>query len=141
MQNDVGEYELGERFLPAQVHELGLVLLIHLNSERGAQHERGDRRYEAGQERIEWECTDEQTVGELDDAGQQNVEQVGIDDLQIARCSRQVIPVEFVDDIRQFSHFDLRFESTFFAKAAASLQIVMLFRRAELCAQLRKRQQ
>ena len=117
MQNDVGENELGESFLFAQMHELGLVLFVDLDAERGAQYERGDRRYEAGQKRIEWKRADQQTVDKLNDAGEQNVEQVGIDDFQIARCSGQVIPVEFVDDIRQFSHFDLRFEWTFFAKA------------------------
>lgn len=123
MQNDVGEYELGERLLLAQVHELRLVLLVHLNSQRGAQHERGDRRYEAGQERVEWKGADQQTVDELDDAGQQNVEQVGIDDLQIARGAGQVIPVEFVDDIRQFSHF--RSDRFHLLRESHSLRIVM----------------
>lgn len=46
-----------------------------------AQNETADGGYEARQERIEWKASHEATINKLNDAGQNNVHQIGINDL------------------------------------------------------------
>lgn len=63
-----------------------------------AEYEATDCRNETRKEWIERECADKTTVNELNDAGKNDVQQVGVDQFQLLRCIVDVVVVEFVQN-------------------------------------------
>jgi hypothetical protein len=78
----VSQHKVGKRSFDADLLELAAIALVDLNAQREAEHERGDARQKAGQERVEWESADQQTVDELNDSGGQNIAEICVHDLQ-----------------------------------------------------------
>lgn len=76
-----------------------------------AQNEAADGRNESGQERVERETAHQATIHELNDAGQHDVHQIGIDQLQFLGRVVDVFVVEFVEDHLELSHDDSLLDS------------------------------
>lgn len=56
--------------------EFTLVLVVNLHAETYSEDKAGNGRDEAGQERVEWKSAHQQTVGELEDTGEEDICQV-----------------------------------------------------------------
>ena len=114
MKNNVSEDEVSESSFLTQFAELVFVLWIGLKPKTNAQNERGHRRYEARQERVERECAHKTTVDELYDSGQKNVEEIGVDQLQPSRRPTAILAVEPVQHFQCVGH--LKNEKVFIFK-------------------------
>lgn len=71
----------------------------HADTLHTAQDETADGGDESGQERVEGKSADENAVDELENAGQQDVEEVGVDQLQLLGR----LAVVFADELGHYS--------------------------------------
>ena len=117
----MGEDEIRECSLMTDSSKLGLVGRIDLNisdvklrcgeweisdlqTEADTEDKRGHARDEAGEESVEWESSHEAAVDELDDAGEEDVGEIGVDDLQLLWGAGIVFIVEFSNYSGQGCH-------------------------------------
>jgi len=106
VEDDVREDEVGEGALRREAFEVCLVGRIHLDAETHGEHEAAHARDEAGEKAVERERAHQAAVGELNDTGEQNVQEISIDQLDLLGCLLHVETVEFPDHGYQtFSHF------------------------------------
>ena len=75
-----------------------------LQAEADTEDKRGHAGDEAGEESVEWESSHEAAVDELDDAGEEDVGEIGVDDLQLLGGARVVLLVEFSNYSSQGCH-------------------------------------
>jgi len=94
----VSKDEVTECSLRADPTELILVLRIDLYSQAHGKNKRSHARNEPGQEGVEWEGSHQAAVDELRDAGQKDVQQIGVHDLQLLRGGGHVVVVETLHD-------------------------------------------
>lgn len=90
----MGKDEVGESALRGDAGKDGLVLGIGLQAEAHGQDEAADGADEARQERVEREGAHQAAVNKLDDAGQQNVAQVDVHQLELLGGVLDVVVVE-----------------------------------------------
>lgn len=136
MQNYMGQNEISESPFRWNADKLGLVLWISLQTKAHwnqtineisictinisqrippkkniyritSKHKATDSRNEARQKRIERKCTDQTAIHELCDTGQNDVQQVGVDNLQLLRCVVDVFVVEFGYHCLEIRHFGM----------------------------------
>ena len=117
----MGKDEVSEGSLRTDSSKLGLVgriylqigslaqvkktlIRLYLEAETDSEDKRGHTRDEAREKRVEWKCSHEAAVDELDDTGEEDVGQIGVDDLQFLRSARIVLLVEFINDSSQGCH-------------------------------------
>jgi len=91
MQDDASEEKVGKGAFGADVAEVGFVLRVALDAQTGGQDEGSDARDETRQKRVEGKGADEAAVEELDDAGDEDVTHVGVDQFEFGRRARGVI--------------------------------------------------
>lgn len=77
--------EIAKSALVLEPEKVILVLGVHLDAQAHAQDEAGHGGDEAREEGVERERAHQSAVGELEDAGEKDVHQVGIDRLQSLR--------------------------------------------------------
>lgn len=82
VENGVGKEEISKRPLWGNALELALVLGVDLDPQANAQDEAADGRDEAAEEGVEGEGADAEAVSELQRAGEQHVEQEGVQRLE-----------------------------------------------------------
>lgn len=70
-------------------------------------HKRGHSGAKSSQKSIEWKRADQNTINKLGYAGNHDVEQIGIDNLQLARRTLLVIIVKLCERVDHFNHDDL----------------------------------
>lgn len=70
-----------------------------------SQNERGNATNKARQKRVEGEGANETAIGELDNARQEYVAQVGVDELQSTRSTASVLRVKAAEDLEQIRVF------------------------------------
>ena len=122
MQDHVGENEIRECSLVTDSSKLGLVGRIDLKSdevtlrlweveggsylqaEADTEDKRGHAGYEAGEKSVEWESSHEAAVDELDNSGEEDVGEIGVDDLQLLGRAGIVFIVEFSNYSSQGCH-------------------------------------
>lgn len=85
VEDEVAEEEVGEGPLLANAAEF--VGGIDLHAQRDGEDEAANGGDEAGEEGVEGEGAHEGHVDELDDAGQHDVREEDVDDLQLLRCT------------------------------------------------------
>jgi len=107
VQDHMGKDEVGETALRRNAGKYGLVLGISLQAEAHGQDEAADGADEPGEEGVEWEGAHQAAVNKLDDAGQQNVAQVDVHQLQLLGRVLHVVVVELGNDARQLHHVAL----------------------------------
>jgi len=107
VQDHMGEDEVGEAAFRRNAGKYGLVLGIGLQAEAHGQDEAADGADEPGEEGVEREGAHQAAVNKLDDAGQQNVAQVDVDQLQLLGRVLDVVVVELGNDARQLHHVAL----------------------------------
>lgn len=91
MQDYVSEDKVCESSLRAYPMEMTFVLRIHLQSQANSENEAGNAGYEATEKTVERKGANETTVHKLYDTRQKHVEQIGVDDLELFRCSFRVL--------------------------------------------------
>lgn len=89
--------------------KLILVLWVDLEAQVHAQHKRGDARNESGQERVERECSDQTAIHELNDASEEAVSEICVDQFQFHRSCFLVVDTKFGDNSAQFGCFGRHF--------------------------------
>ena len=122
MKDHVGEDEIRECSLMADSSKLGLVGRIDLNisdvklwgageweisdleTEADTEDKRGHAGNEAGEKSVEWESSHEAAVDKLDDSGEEDVGEIGVDNLQLLGGARVVLLVEFSNYSSQGRH-------------------------------------
>ena len=75
-----------------------------LETEADTEDKRGHAGDEAGEESVEWESSHEAAVDKLDDSGEEDVGEIGVDDLQLLGGAGVVFIVEFSNYSRQGCH-------------------------------------
>lgn len=101
------------------------------------ENEAANRGNEAREERVERKRSDEQTVGELHDAREHHVDQIGVDEFQLPRRAALVLIVEFAqnaDDLSQLAHCGRERSET---KQTRREEIVFFFLSVCICVVLR----
>jgi len=98
MQDDAGEEKVGKGAFGADVAEVGLVLRVALDAQTGGEDEGSHAGDETREERVEGKRADEAAVEELDDARDEDVTHVGVDQFEFGRRPRGVIFEEPLDD-------------------------------------------
>jgi len=83
VKDHVCKQEVGKTALGRDRFKLGLVRWVHLESKADAEDEGGDGGDEPREESVEGEGAHQATVEELEDPGEEDVGQVGINDLQL----------------------------------------------------------
>ena len=68
--------------------------------------ERSNTRDESGKEGVEGESTNEKAVEKLRNSSEQDVEHIGVDDLQSRRSGLQIIGEEIGQNVNGFNHLD-----------------------------------
>jgi len=90
----VSEDEVRKASLGGDGVKLLLVLHVALQSDAHSENKTSNSRDEAGEERVEGESSDEAAVHKLHHSGEQDVEQVRIDDLELVGGGLLVVGVE-----------------------------------------------
>ena len=90
----------------------GFLLLIHhsklnLESEADRKDKRGDAGDKSREEGVKGECSDHAAVDELHHASEEDVGQVGVDDLELLGRAGAVLLVELGNDSGQGGHYDV----------------------------------
>ena len=85
MKNDVGEYEIRESALRGDGGELGLVSRVDLETKADSEHEGGHAGDEAREKGVKGEGSNQAAIEELEHSGEENVNQVGIDNLELLK--------------------------------------------------------
>ena len=91
MEDDAGEEEVGEGSFGSDAVEIGFVQRIALNAQTSAQDEGSHAGDEARQEGVEGKGADEAAINELHHARDQDVAQVGVDQLELGRRRTRVL--------------------------------------------------
>ena len=76
----------------------------YLEAETDPEDKRGHAGDEAGEECVEWESSHQAAVDELDDSGEEDVGEIGVDDLQLLWGAGIVFIVEFSNYSGQGCH-------------------------------------
>ena len=78
--------------------------MADLQAEADTEDKRGHAGDKTGEESVEWESPHEAAVDELDDAGEEDVGEIGVDDLQLLWGAGIVFIVEFSNYSGQGCH-------------------------------------
>ena len=86
------------------MHKLIFVSIYRSFAKITCKDERSDSGDKSRKEGVEGESSDEKAVNELRDSGEQDVEHIGVDDLQSRRSRLQVIAEELSQNVNSFNH-------------------------------------
>lgn len=95
MQNDVCENKVSKGSFRTDAEKLILVGRVGLDSEAHSKNKWSYTWDETSQEWVEGEGANHATVQKLEGSCQEDIQQVGVDQLDLCRCSTHVLIVEF----------------------------------------------
>ena len=76
----------------------------YLQAEADTEDKRCHAGDEAGEKSVKWECSNQAAVDELDDSGEEDVGEIGVDDLEFLGRAGIVFLVELGNDSGQSCH-------------------------------------
>jgi len=107
VQNDVSEDEVSKATLRTDGAELDFVLRIDLKTETDTEHKGGDTRDESREEGVEGEGTDQAAIDELEDSSEEDVGEIGINNLEFLGGVGGVLFIKLANDSSKSGHFQM----------------------------------
>jgi len=101
----VGEDEVSESSLLADITEHHFILRVDLNPQADSKNEASNRRDKSRKERIKGEGPHQTAVHELDNPGKKNVAQISVNHLQLLWRLDFILVEELFDDAYDGSHY------------------------------------